>query len=121
VHDVTISGFHVGVVAFDKLQLDDSTVSENFSLGVAGTKLTIVGTTVTNNGTFGVDGWTDRGYGVRLIDSTVTGNGTHFLCATNPCADVGSLKPPRLLNTTCDTSYVVGSDDPANWGVCALD
>jgi hypothetical protein len=27
-----------------------------------------------------VDGWTDRGYGVRLIDSTVTGTANWGVC-----------------------------------------
>jgi hypothetical protein len=119
VHHMTVSGFHFGVTAIDQLNLGTATVANNEVMGVAGKKLTIVATAITNNGYFGVDGWTDRGHGVRLIDSTVIDNGDGEFCGLNPCADLGSVKPPRVRNSSCGTSFQVGGS--GSWGVCAND
>jgi hypothetical protein len=119
VHDLTITGFLFGLVSLDRLQLDDATITDSVAVGVAGKKLTIVGTTITNNGFYGIDGWTDRGHGVRLIDSTVTGNGTDPLCGTQPCADVAGVRQPRVVNSACSTSLNISKG--GTWGVCTLD
>jgi hypothetical protein len=118
IHDLTITGFYFGVIALDRLQLGNATVTDNATTGVAGKKLTIAGTSITNNGIFGVDGWTDRGHGVRLTDSTVSGNGTDAQCASITCADLAGMRQPRLQNSTCDTSLNLRG---GTWGVCAGD
>jgi hypothetical protein len=46
----------------------------------------------------------------KLTDSIVTGN---------PLADIATASPPRLVNTTCGTSYDTATQTP--WGVCADD
>jgi hypothetical protein len=119
VHHVTLGDFRFGITSLDQLDLGNSTVAGNEVIGVAGKKLTITATAITNNGYFGVDGWTDRGHGVRLIDSTVIDNGDGELCGLNPCADLGSVKPPRLQNSSCGSSLKVGGS--GTWGICAHD
>jgi hypothetical protein len=47
---------------------------------------------------------------LTLFDSTVTGNAN---------ADLSSRSRPRLINTTCGTSAVLGGD--GSWGVCTND
>lgn len=119
VHDLTISGFYFGVVSLSELQLTHATVSHSGGAGVVGKKLTLVDATVTNNAFIGVDGWTDHGHGVRLDDSTVTGNGTSPLCIANQCADVAGMREPRLRNSSCTTS--VDLVHGGTWGVCSGD
>lgn len=74
---------------------------------------------------------------VKLEDSTATGNGTDAECGVSwICYDVGGAKPPKIKNSTCNTSFnltsctcdggsgfVTPDTDPAfhNWGVCLLD
>lgn len=72
---------------------------------------------ITGNAAFGVFG---NGGAVRLVNSTVTGNGvaSPLACGTALCADVVSFLRPRVFRTTCGTSmHVTG----ATWGVCAGD
>lgn len=118
VHDVTLTGHWMGVVAYNRLLLSDSTVTNGGSTGVMGRGLSITNTIITNHPQFGVDAYTDQGAVLRLTDSTVTGNGTAPFCVDYACADVASVRPPRLTNTTCNTSY---SFSQGAWNVCALD
>jgi hypothetical protein len=119
VHDMTITGFYWGIIARSQLELTNATVTDSLGGGVAGKKLALVGTTVTNSGFIGVDSWSPAGYGPRLTDSTVTGNGTSALCSANPCVDISSVKEPRLVNSSCGTSSRLGGS--GSWGVCTND
>jgi hypothetical protein len=57
---------------------------------------------------------------VILIDSTVTGSGLGPECDPPArCADLVTVKRPRLENSTCGTSR--SPDFPFHWGVCSDD
>jgi hypothetical protein len=62
--------------------------------------------------------------GTVVVKATdLTGNGLDSSCGTTEaCGSVGSCAAPKLLEVTCDTSYVVGSGIPGqSWSLCAQD
>jgi hypothetical protein len=101
----------------------------------------LTGVTVSGSGTFGlridrnafvtgssITGSAENGIvarRLRLIDSTVTGNGIGPSCGPYPlaqCADLATAKRPRLDDSSCGTSLVGQQGYPKpSWGVCALD
>lgn len=120
VHDVTVSGFWIGLVSYKRLTLTSATVDDSQSAGVMGRGLRIASSTITDSVQFGVIANNTQGARLRITDSTVTGSGTAPFCtALSPCADVASVQEPRLVSTTCDTSF--SFDHGPNWGVCAND
>jgi Right handed beta helix region len=112
-----------------KVIVRDATITGNARHGIETSRLVRVrGGTIANNGLDGVIVEpTSCRTRPRLVirGAVVTGNGLAPECGTLlQCADVaaGCPKPPRLRETTCDHSYVLGSGIPGmDWGLCALD
>lgn len=117
VHDVTVRGFWFCIQAFRRLTLSNSTIDDCTGVGVIGKSLTITNTNVTDSGNAGVVSAYTSGAAPRLTDSSVTGSGG--ACTSVACADIVASREPRLVNSTCETSYKVG--DLGSWGVCTLD
>jgi len=126
VEDVTISNHaSAAITAQGRVVLRNATLSGN-RVGVdfeGRQRLRVLAydSTITGNEEFGI-----VGRRISLRDSTVTGNGFIPGCdpqnSQNRCADLCSLRRPRLRNSTCETStgkpYFQGGFD---WGVCLLD
>jgi hypothetical protein len=140
VRNVTITGnsFRAtdgsNVAGNTRIDLYDSTITNNGAGIYAQGNVKIVDSTVTGNGLYGVSAGDventpssshcEQKALVMLVGSTVTGNGTNPNCGnTDPCFDVGScLVAPRLKETTCGHSYQQASGIPGDdWDVCALD
>lgn len=110
--------------------IDASTITNNAGSGIRFEqgKLDIKGgSVVTGNGLHGavsgpaVVGECGR---LKIVDSTVTGNGLDVDCGvTESCADVSTCEDAaKLVNASCDTSYDSNSGFPGgNWGICSLD
>lgn len=109
IRDSTLTGNFVGIGAWQKMKIIDSTVTGNLRSGID----TTGGLAFTNL----------KRTKIKVVDSIVTGNGTDPECGTTlACADLISNTLPRLRRSTCDTSHVIGSGLPGNsWGICALD
>ncbi len=90
----------------------DSTIG-GVKYAVTATRAKIDNSAIVDNG-WGV--WADA---IKLIDTSVSGNGISPLCSSS-CADLTSTAKPRLRNSTCGTSYDLNPGG-TNWGVCALD
>ena len=118
VHDVTITGFWIGIYSYTKLQLSNATIQDSGAAGVMGKGLFITNAIITNSGQFGIGANNTAGAVLHLTDSTVTGNGTESFCGAFPCADLYAARQPRLRNSVCNTSLASPSGD---WDVCALD
>ncbi|HEV7735090.1 MAG TPA: hypothetical protein VGR62_23170 [Candidatus Binatia bacterium] len=96
----------------EDLTLDDNGSEAVFAPGghVAATRLVATG-----NDLMGV-----LGGAIRLVDSTVTGNGD----GVGVPIDIAASRPPKLLSTTCGSSAIdVGGlvDPNQTWHVCAND
>lgn len=56
----------------------------------------------------------------RVIDSTVTGNGTSSDCGTTfVCVDILSRRRPLIRGALCDTSF--SEETGTDWNVCRFD
>ena len=122
--NLTISGTAVnGIYADGPFRGDGLVISGSGVDGVrANTSVRITDSTITGNGEVGIANGTGR---IRLIGSSVTGNGTNQDCgqAGKQCADLSSHVAPKLVDSTCDTStgasvFQSGQND---WNVCTLD
>jgi hypothetical protein len=132
VRDVTIDGNTGAAVDGSTVSVKDSVITNNgtanppvsfpFTGGVSGGRVKILDSALTNNFNFGV-----RGSKVRLIRSTATGNGTNPGCLANipnwGCADVAGFEIPRVrASSTCGTSRRLAfAPFNSSWGVCAND
>lgn len=86
------------------------TFEDNVGAGVIGDKIKASGLNATGNGAGGVLASPSS---LALRDSTLVGNAGF---------DVGSERPPRLKDTTCDKSFKApGAVGGPSWGVCAQD
>jgi hypothetical protein len=105
-------------------KVSDSTVLNNGGHGVESWKATkIQRTTIQGNGRDGVhvrDTAPDRP-GLALSDATVVGNGLSAECATETCADIVVGERPRVVRTTCESSYRLESMPAEDWDICSLD
>jgi hypothetical protein len=137
VSESTIAGNTRDGIVAAKVVVDASSVTGNGGHGLRSyngatkAKLSIRDSVISGNGLFGaigtgsysnVEDCTGAG-SVTVRDSELTGNGLDPDCGvTEACGSLASCTAPRLLTSTCDTSYVVGSGLPGDtWGVCALD
>jgi hypothetical protein len=121
---LTISGPVVnGIAANGPFRGGDVHVSGCGATGIqADTSVRLVDSTVTGNGEASVANGKGR---IRLIGSSVVDNGTDPDCgqAGKQCADVFSRTAPKLVDSTCGTSggNPVSQGDAHDWNVCALD
>jgi len=93
-----------------------STVSDNGTAGLVTQRAKLVGSTVESNGRLGVVAYRTA----RVIDSTVTGNGTSPDCGTAfVCVDIMSARRPLIRDTLCDISF--SDETGTDWNVCRLD
>jgi len=132
VRDLTIDGNSGAAVDGTYVQVKNSIVTNNgnpnppveshfpYTGGVTGSRVKILGSTLTNNTNFGVNS-----ADIRLIRSTVTGNGTNPGCLPQSqnlgCADIATLNFPRVTRTsTCGTSRRTAALNES-WGVCTDD
>jgi hypothetical protein len=148
---VTLTDNGVGVSGA-RIRVKDSDISNNSGSGIVTTErgVKLLRTRVLGNGGDGVTTVfsPDLPNRVKVVYSTVTGNG-HFgvlsksivtnhavmrqngqdiACGdTEPCADVGAVRPPNLRASTCDVSMQVPEEFSgpipfgAPWGVCSND
>ena len=114
-----------------RLRGENVTASGNGGVGLAVGHLKAAIVDASNNGTSGVFGSVARvtslvatgngGAGVRVVrgalrDSTLTGND-----ALGAGHDLLTARRPRVVNTVCGKSGVLGGRATATWGVCAND
>jgi len=121
VFNSTVTGSRsIGISSRLRLKLANSSVAGG-EYGAASDRLVVQGSTISGSSEFGLDGYIS----MRLVDSTVTGNGVDPECGnTVLCADVVTedVHPPRLINSTCDTSLHSFQGVPSGtWCVCARD
>lgn len=90
-------------------RIDGGEISDNGGLALTGGRLRLDGVSVTGNVGPGVR----ASRTLRLVDSTVTGNGTG-----GSGIDLLSERRPKLTNSTCGRSE---GPTGAPWGVCAND
>jgi hypothetical protein len=111
-------------------KIDQSDVTGNGSSGVDGfdgcqgrVKVQVSNSTIDGNALYGVRADALDRCTVRASDCQITGNGTDADCGvTLTCADVASCSLPSVRDTSCETSYDLGSGFPGtSWGVCSLD
>jgi len=96
-----------------------STVTGNRQGILTQRRIKLVDSSVTDNGTNGLSAGEykcPRNGFISLVRSTVTGNGTDPSCSTNVCADIATCgTAPRVDDTsTCGHSYVNGSGNPGD-------
>lgn len=141
VRDTTVSNNAQNGITGAKVVVRNSMVTDNGGIGVlsrtydqrffAKARLKISESVVTGNGAFGAIGTgsagtaqdcTDAG-AVVVTGTDLTGNGVDLACGvTQPCASVASCDEPKLVDSSCETSYVVGSGLPGqSWSLCSLD
>lgn len=135
IRNVTVSNSALGhgisaIAVIAKIVARDVTVIGNAGSGLDSSHLVrLKGGTVTGNGTYGVRAGPSVLGGkegkVVARGASISGNGVAPECGDSvQCADVATAarKAPRLRDTTCDTSYQLGSGVPGlDWDVCALD
>ncbi len=105
---------HSGIYLNARVKGTNVTVSNSGEFGLLGSqRVAMSGVTVTGSGMAGVISAVGR---LALRDSTVTGNGGGTL-------DLLSPRRPKLMNTVCDHSAMLNSDDSTGppWGVCTQD
>lgn len=117
--DCDIAGSPNAVQAITRVRLTGTTVDGGYV--VSDKKVELRSSSVSNAEILGV-----YGRDVRLIASSVTGNGTDPRCfVTATCGDIGSVRPPSLDGTsTCEHSLQLPPNPPEpvpSWGVCTLD
>lgn len=111
------NSFYDGIFA-STVKLSNSTITGNGGNGVgAYHDVKVVGSTVTGSGYVGLESLQRR---VKVVDSTVIGNGTDPQCASLPCGDLSSPRHPSVKNTVCESSIKL-TNPIGTWGVCALD
>jgi hypothetical protein len=115
---------------FHPFTIKDSNISGNAFEGIFHTsRVRLIRSTVNNNGRSGVntgEQFMSSCGPVRLVASTVTGNGTDAgVCGVSEtCSDVSTCAAPAALTqgSTCGTSYDTDSGFPGtSWGICTLD
>jgi len=130
-------GLGISAASVEKITVRDSTINDNGEegflqeLGHSDARLKLINSTVTGNALNGVAqvetsiACNEQSCMCRLQlkGSMVAGNGLDASCGVSrTCADLASCNLPRVISTTCDTSYDTGSGFPGtSWGVCALD
>ena len=118
-----------GVQGYQQARVYASIITQNGQTGVRAHDVRVEGSIVTDNGESGVSGSRRNAHGfsmgVRVTDSTVTGNGTSPECANpNTCADITSGTRPKVRRTVCGTSaaaYGSSSQCGLDWCVCTDD
>jgi hypothetical protein len=109
--DYGIQGFG-GVPHSDRVEVIDSTIAGSATAGVIATGVVLKNSTVTGNAI----GIVARN--AKLRDSSVAENGTNPACTTD-CVDLRTTRRPRLKDSTCNRSQVVGGG--GDWAVCTYD
>jgi hypothetical protein len=110
-----------------KAKILNSSITDNGDEGVfADRSVSVRDSAITGNGTFGATaGSSDCSTNgvVKLKNADVTGNGIDPACGVSErCADVASCRLPRVIGSTCGTSYMQNSGFPGDdWNVCTLD
>jgi hypothetical protein len=94
-------------VATDKLKGYNLTTNNNGAAGIYGTRVSVKGLVANGNGDGGV-----RAIRATLRDATLTGNTPY---------DLITKRRPRVRNTICGTSQVLGGVGGQTWGVCSED
>lgn len=121
--NVSMSGlFAVGLGANSTVRA--STISGTANVGVyeSGSRQVtrIIDSTITGHGYIGV-----RTNKLKLVGSTVTGNGTSPDCASSPnCADLFISRKPKLKSSTCGRSQTLPNDPTPGclgWCICTND
>jgi len=109
---------HCGVESLGTLRAKRSMMTGNGCGAYGDRSARLSEVTATGNAVVGV-----LGSGIGLVDSTVTGNGSDPRCGVEAvCADViAFLRPPRLRNSTCGTSATTSDPPTGTWGVCSAD
>jgi hypothetical protein len=124
VSDVIVAGAGTVGVLGGKLVMRRSVIQGNGALavqydggGVRAASVSLRDCDVSGNARNGV--WSNGGR-LRLVRSSVTGNGVDAGCESEPnlCADLVSYETPRLMESICGTSTHVNH---TSFGVCADD
>jgi hypothetical protein len=124
ISDVTVAGAGTVGVLGGSVMIRHSVIQNNGGLavqydggGVRASAVSLRDCDVSGNAEHGV--WANGGR-LRLVKSSVTGNGTAPGCATEPnlCADLVSYATPQLMGSTCETST---RPNNTTHGVCSND
>lgn len=87
------------------------TASGNGAAGLFGERISATGLVANDNGDAGV-----RAGKASLRDATLLGNDGLDLGI-----DVATVRPPRVVNTICGKSQVLGGVAEETWGICSGD
>jgi hypothetical protein len=94
-------------IATDKLKGYNLTANNTGVAGFYGTRISVKGLVATGNGDGAV-----RAIRATVRDATLTGNTPY---------DISTKRRPRVRNTTCGVSQVLGGLGGQTWGVCSDD
>jgi len=94
-------------IATDKLKGRNLTASDNGAAGLYGTRVAVRGLVANGNGDGGI-----RAVQAAVRDATLTGNLPY---------DLTTMRRPRVRNTTCGTSQVLGGVAGQTWDICSED
>jgi hypothetical protein len=109
--DVDASGNGGPGIAADKIRASDVTASDNGAAGLFGERISVAGLVANDNGDAGV-----RAVKASLRDATLLGNDGLDLGV-----DVATVQRPRVVNTICGKSQVLGGVAGETWGICSGD
>jgi hypothetical protein len=129
--EVTITGNATGIAAHRtpataKVYVRETSITGNMFHGIdTDLRARLKDSSVTNNGLNGVNVPSLGNSKISVQSSTLSGNGSDPACGdTITCADLATCNKPPALNrdSTCETSYVLGSGFPGvSFGICSSD